>query len=111
MTFFIGNYFEWSGSTTKRYYYAGGGRVAMRDGSTVYFLLIGHLGSTTITASSSGSKTAELRYDPWGRTVIRMGLPWLRIDLPGNARKGLWDCTITTPAGMTPTVLLCYLLQ
>jgi len=52
-----------------KYYYAGGQRVAMRKGSsTLYFLLGDHLGSTSITANSSGSKVAELRYHPWGGT-------------------------------------------
>ena len=38
----------------------------MRQGSTVYFLLGDHLGSTSITANSSGGLYAELRYKPWG---------------------------------------------
>ena len=40
-TTYIGNYLEWTGSTSSvtRYYYAGGQRVAMREGSgTLYFL-------------------------------------------------------------------------
>jgi len=63
-TTYIGDYFEWTGlaSTRKQYYYAGGTRVAERKGTTLYWLLSDHLGSTSITATSSGSKTAELRY-------------------------------------------------
>ena len=46
----------------------------MRQGSsTVYYLLGDHLGSTSITANSSGSKVAELRYHPWGGTRFTSG--------------------------------------
>jgi len=74
-TTYIGNYFEWSGSTSmmKKYYYAGGTRVAERKGTTLYWLLSDHLGSTSITATSSGSKTAELRYKAWGETRYTYG--------------------------------------
>ena len=74
-TTYIGNYFEWTGSTStmKKYYYVGGTRVAERKGTTLYWLLTDHLGSTSITATSSGSKTAELRYKPWGETRYTYG--------------------------------------
>jgi hypothetical protein len=68
-TSYIGNYFEWTGSTStmKKYYYAGSTWVAMRTGSsTLNFLLGDHLGSNAITTSSSGDRTAEIRYMPWG---------------------------------------------
>jgi RHS repeat-associated protein len=45
----------------------------MRTGSTLYFLLTDHLGSTAITASSSGAKSAELRYKAWGETRYSYG--------------------------------------
>ena len=47
----------------------------MRTGSsTLNFLLGDHLGSTSITTTnSSGSKTAELRYLPWGGTRYTYG--------------------------------------
>jgi RHS repeat-associated protein len=74
-TAYIGNHFEWTGSTStmKKYYYAGGARVAMRVGSTLSFLLTDHLGSTAITASSSGAKSAELRDKAWGETRYTSG--------------------------------------
>jgi hypothetical protein len=76
-TTYIWNYFEWTGSTAsmKKYYYADTTRVAMppkvtagdRTGSsTVNYLLGDHLGSQAITANSSGVKSAEVRYYPWG---------------------------------------------
>ena len=76
ITTYVGNYLEWSGLTTsmKKYYYAGGQRVAMRQGSsTLYFLLTDHLGSTAVTATSGGGWYSELRYYPWGGTRYSSG--------------------------------------
>jgi hypothetical protein len=64
----------WTGSTgtmvaRARNYYARATRVAMRTGinpGTLNYLFGDHLGSTSITTNSSGSKTAEIRYYPWG---------------------------------------------
>lgn len=50
----------------KKYYDAGGQRVAMREAETVSFLLSDHLGSTAVTANTSGARTGELWYKPWG---------------------------------------------
>ena len=74
-TAYIGNYFEWisSTSTMKRYYYAGGTRIAMREGSTLSWLLGDHLGSTSITANTSGVPTGEVRYRPWGEDRYTWG--------------------------------------
>ncbi len=74
-TVYIGAYFEWTGSTTtmKKYYSAGGTRVAMRTGSsTLNYLLSDHLGSQALTLTSAGARLAtntELRYYPYG--VVR----------------------------------------
>jgi RHS repeat-associated protein len=75
-TAYIGDYFEWTGSTSTmvKYYYAAGQRAAMRVGSsTVYYLLGDHLGSTAITANSSGGEYGELRYKAWGETRFTSG--------------------------------------
>jgi len=57
-----------------KYYNVGGQRVAMRVGtSTVYYLLVDHLGSTAITANSSGTRVAELRYYAYGGTRYTYG--------------------------------------
>ena len=61
-TTYIGNYAEWSGTTLTKYYYADGQRVAMRAGSTLYFIFGDHLGSTSRVATSTGSPQSELRY-------------------------------------------------
>ena len=65
---YVGNYYEVTGATTRKYYYLWGKRVAEYDGATLNYLLGDHLGSTAITANSSGSRVAELRYKPWGET-------------------------------------------
>jgi RHS repeat-associated protein len=76
-TVYVGNYFEWTGSTStmKKYYYAGSARVAMRQGSsTLYWLLGDHLGSTAITVNSGGTaEVGELRYFPYGKTRYTSG--------------------------------------
>jgi RHS repeat-associated protein len=82
-TTYIGNYFEplqgrWTGSTStmKKYYYAGGTRVAERVGTlstSYYFLLTDHLGSTSITATRTGGFSSELRYKAWGETRYSSG--------------------------------------
>ena len=46
-TVYVGNHYEKTGSTIRKYYYFNGQRVAMREGSTVYYLLTDHLGSTS----------------------------------------------------------------
>jgi RHS repeat-associated protein len=93
-TTYIGNYFEplqgrWTGSTStmKKYYYAGGSRVAERKGTTLYWLLSDHLGSTSITATSSGSKTAELRYKAWGETRYTYGTTQTTIRYTGQREE------------------------
>ena len=73
---YVGDYFEWKGSTNDmvKYYYANGQRIAMRVGSnTPYYLLTDHLGSTAITADSSGTRVAELRYYAYGGTRYTYG--------------------------------------
>jgi RHS repeat-associated protein len=75
-TYYVGNYFEWTGSTgtMKKYYYAGGERVAMRTGSsTVNYLLSDHLGSTSVVADVSGVRTSEVRYKAWGEDRYSYG--------------------------------------
>jgi hypothetical protein len=75
-TYYIGQYAEKSGTTEKQYYYHGSNRIAMRSSSTLYFLLTDHpsspsprsgqalgtgLGSTSVTLSSTGAFSSEIR--------------------------------------------------
>jgi RHS repeat-associated protein len=60
------------GDVTRKYYYAGGQRVAMRENNTLYWLLTDHLGSTAKVASGS-TPYGELRYKAWGETRYTWG--------------------------------------
>jgi RHS repeat-associated protein len=60
--------------TTRKYYYADGTRVAMRENGELRWLFGDHLGSTAITADgSSGAKEGELRYKAYGENRYAWG--------------------------------------
>ncbi len=69
-TYYVGNYFEWTDSTSTmvKYYYAGGQRVAMKKGSVITWLFGDHLGSTAKTYVNGAGAATEQRYYPWGGT-------------------------------------------
>ncbi len=71
-TYYVGDYYEVSGGVVKKYYSAGGQRIAMRDGGTLHWLLTDHLGGTAYTVSGT-TKTGELRYRPFGVTRFASG--------------------------------------
>jgi RHS repeat-associated protein len=81
ITIYIGNYLEWTGSTgtMKKYYYAGGVRIAMRTGSNNPLWLLGdHLGSTSKVANFDGlSVQSQQLYKPWGEKRYPTGAPTL----------------------------------
>ena len=74
---YLGNYYEvetdGSSTTTRRYYYAGAVRVAMRENDTLFYLLSDHLGGTNITTDAAGNKVAEMRYKAYGETRYNEG--------------------------------------
>jgi len=61
-------------STVTKYYYAGEQRVAMRQGTTLYYLLSDHLGSTSLTTDASGNVVSEMRYSAWGEVRYNSGV-------------------------------------
>ena len=68
-TTFVGNYYEATGSTITKYYFAGTQRIAMRkytipENGTLTYLFGDHLGSTSLAVT--GSDVVETRYKPWG---------------------------------------------
>jgi hypothetical protein len=70
-TGYVGNHFEWTGSTStmKKYYYAGSTRIAVRTGTADPLWLLGdHLGSTSQTAYYDGTAYTNgwQLYKPWG---------------------------------------------
>jgi len=75
-TVYIGNYFEWKGSTSTmvKYYYAGAERVAMRTGTAAPLWLLGdHLGSTSTVANMDGSLATRQGYKAWGEQRFPAG--------------------------------------
>jgi len=70
---FVGSYYEYQGTTTRKYYYAGGQRVAVRENSVLYYLLRDHLGSTSITTTAGGSQAGEMRYKAFGEVRYSSG--------------------------------------
>jgi hypothetical protein len=62
-TYYVGNHFEWTGSTPSmvKYYYAGSQRVTMRQVTLFTYLHGDHLGSASLSSDASGGKTAEVR--------------------------------------------------
>jgi len=66
-TAYVGNYFEWAGSTSSmvKYYYANGRRVAMRTAAGVTYIHSDHLSGTNVT---SGAQSGDIKYFPYGAT-------------------------------------------
>jgi RHS repeat-associated protein len=66
-TVYVGDYYEKNLSTgvVTRYYTFGGQRVALRQGSTVYWIHADHLGSTAVVRDGEGN-TVTRYYYPWG---------------------------------------------
>jgi len=92
-TYYVGDYFEWSGSTSSmvKYYYADGQRIAMREGAAgaLYWLFSDHMGSTTVAADSRGDKVGELRYTPWGELRYTWGTTPTRYRFAGQRQEAL----------------------
>lgn len=97
-TVYIGDYYEQAGSTIRKYYYADGQRVAIRENSTLYYLLTDHLGSTAVTANASGGKYGELRYKAWGETRYTWGTTPTTSHgaLQASGKRVQSGCTFTT---------------
>jgi RHS repeat-associated protein len=74
-TIYIGNTYEKNLSTSAvtKYFYLGGKRVAMKQGSTLYYLHGDQLGSTSLTTSVTGTLVASARYDAYGGTRTTSG--------------------------------------
>jgi hypothetical protein len=75
-TIYIGNYYEWTGSTSSmvKYYFAGAQRVARRSGSTTLtYFLVDHLGSTSVALNIAGSVVGRRDYKTWGEIRYSTG--------------------------------------
>jgi hypothetical protein len=66
-TAYIGAYFEWDGTTSRSYYYAGSLRIATRLGTALPNYILGdNLGSTSMTLDNNQAVVAETRYKAYG---------------------------------------------
>jgi YD repeat-containing protein len=76
-TFYVGAHYEVEGTTSpiiRKYYAAGGQRVAIRENGTLSYLLSDHLGSTSITLNEAGTaRTGLVQYSSWGETRYSEG--------------------------------------
>lgn len=64
----------WECSTTcSKYVFAGGSRIAMKNGSTVLYYHSDHLGSTSVVTNAGGSIQEELGYLPYGAAYVDNG--------------------------------------
>gem|GEM_PF-5308278 len=70
---YVGNHYEQNTSTgvVTKYYHLGNQRLALRVGSTLYYLFSDHLGSSSVSYRVSDGQTMLQRYHPWG--TIRPG--------------------------------------
>ncbi|GIK75694.1 MAG: hypothetical protein BroJett021_46820 [Chloroflexota bacterium] len=71
-TYYVGDSYEVSGGVVKKYYSAGGQRIALRSGGALYWLLNDHLGGTAHTISGT-TETGEVRYRAFGVTRFASG--------------------------------------
>jgi hypothetical protein len=95
-TAYVGAYYEKQGSGVTKYYYAGEVRMALRrsgyaTGNGLFWLLGDHLGSTSVTVASSGSKVAELRYKAWGETRYQSGTTPTSYRFRRHQTSGVWE--------------------
>ncbi len=98
-TVYVGAIYERdNGTTVRKYYYAGGNRVAMRTGGQTYYLLGDHLGGTNVTYNSSGVQISKLLYRPWGETRVSTGKPPTASHgaLQASGKMVQSGCTFTT---------------
>ncbi len=68
----VGNVSQWVSAdpvtvqTETKYYLFGGRRVAMKQGSAVYYFHTNHLGSVVLTTDAAGAAVSQTRYLPFG---------------------------------------------
>ncbi|HKZ55602.1 MAG TPA: RHS repeat-associated core domain-containing protein, partial [Anaerolineales bacterium] len=72
-TVYVGDHYEVEGATVRKYYTAGGQRVAMRENGALFFLITDHLGSTARTVAEDGALVSESRYKAFGETRYAAG--------------------------------------
>jgi len=66
VTYYVGNYYEVKNGAATKYYYFGAQRVAMNQGSTLYYLHADHLGSSSVTSDAGGNQVGTQNYFAFG---------------------------------------------
>ncbi len=72
-TVYIGGIYEQTGSSSTKYIFAGGTRVAVKTDTETYYYYQDHLGSTRVVTNSSGANVEEIHYYPYGETLSDTG--------------------------------------
>jgi RHS repeat-associated protein len=75
-TVYVNKYYEKNVTTGEvtTSYYLGSKLVAQRKGTTLSYVMQDHLGSTSVTANSSGISNGDIRYTPFGHTRFSTGI-------------------------------------
>jgi YD repeat-containing protein len=106
-SYYVGDYYEVAGGVVKKYYSAGGQRIAVRSGGVLHWLLADHLGGTAHTLSGA-TETGEVRYKAFGVNPLHIGddadeLSLHRAAGRGGARSLLLQRPLVRPgAGALP---------
>ncbi len=66
-TLYVNEFYEIEGSTVRKYYSAGGQRIAVRENGVLSYLLSDHLGSITVSLDGQ-NLTGTRSYSSWGET-------------------------------------------
>jgi RHS repeat-associated protein len=72
-TTYVNKYYEKTDSVVTTNYYLGSKLIAVRKDGTLSYIMQDHLGSTSVTADSSGASTSTTRYLPFGATRSTTG--------------------------------------
>ena len=72
-TVYIGKLYEETGGNITKYIFAGDTRIASITSADTYYYHQDHLGSSSVITNSSGVKVEEVRYYPYGETIIDTG--------------------------------------
>ncbi len=63
---YIGKHYECVNGVCKKYIFAGGQRIAMKQGSSVLYYHSDHLGSSSVVTDPNGNNAEEIYYYPYG---------------------------------------------
>ncbi|MFN3786030.1 MAG: RHS repeat-associated core domain-containing protein, partial [Thiothrix sp.] len=85
-SYYVGDHYEVSAGVVKKYYTAGGQRIALRSGGTLYWLLNDHLGGTAHTISGT-TETGEVRYRAFGVTRFTSGVTPTSVRFTGQREE------------------------